>query len=99
MRGAQQLLQSLHAAPHCALYVGSGRTCLASLTQAAHVYRHLASLLPTAPCCSYVRDLERGCFSVHSGVIQKRPGSGPNEPGSFQLVDHIQLATPETAPS
>lgn len=48
---------------------------------------------------SYVRDLERGSFSVHHGVIQKRPGSGPNEPGSFQLVDHVQLDTPAPAPA
>ncbi|PRW58187.1 nudix hydrolase chloroplastic-like [Chlorella sorokiniana] len=47
----------------------------------------------------YVQDLERGSFSVHQGVIQKQPGSGPNEPGSFQLVDHVQLDTPAPAPS
>lgn len=46
-----------------------------------------------------MHDLERGTFSVHHGVIQKRAGSGPNEPGSFQLVDHMELATLAPAPT
>lgn len=40
---------------------------------------------------SYCADLNAGAFSVHHGTIQKRSGSGPNEPGSFQLVGHMQL--------
>lgn len=40
---------------------------------------------------SYVRDLASGSFGVHHGVIRKRPGSGPNEPGSFALEDHMEL--------
>lgn len=38
--------------------------------------------LPTAPA---------------TGVIVKRAGAGPNEPGSFQLVDHFALPTTEVA--
>lgn len=44
-----------------------------------------------APHRSYVRDLASGSFGVHHGVIRKRPGSGPNEPGSFALEDHMEL--------
>lgn len=47
--------------------------------------------------CSYLADQASGRFAVHHGVIQKRKGSGPNEPGSFQLVDHFAL--PTTVPS
>ena len=47
--------------------------------------------------CSYVADLAAGTFSVHHGVIVKRPGSGPNEPGSFLLEGHYAL--PTTLPS
>lgn len=32
-----------------------------------------------------------------TGVIVKRAGAGPNEPGSFQLVDHFALPTTEVA--
>ncbi|PSC68287.1 Nudix hydrolase chloroplastic [Micractinium conductrix] len=46
---------------------------------------------------SYVADLAAGTFSVHHGVIVKRPGSGPNEPGSFLLEGHYAL--PTTLPS
>ncbi|EFN59419.1 hypothetical protein CHLNCDRAFT_18991, partial [Chlorella variabilis] len=46
---------------------------------------------------SYLADQASGRFAVHHGVIQKRKGSGPNEPGSFQLVDHFAL--PTTVPS
>ena len=42
-------------------------------------------------------DLAAGTFSVHHGVIVKRPGSGPNEPGSFLLEGHYAL--PTTLPS
>ncbi|KAL4430953.1 hypothetical protein ABPG75_006209 [Micractinium tetrahymenae] len=46
---------------------------------------------------SYIADLASGTFRVHHGAIQKRPGSGPNEAGSFTLEDHIQM--PTTLPS
>lgn len=48
---------------------------------------------------SYLAELEHGAFSVHHGMIQKAPGSGPNDPGSFQLVDHVVLPTRPPAPS
>lgn len=42
---------------------------------------------------SYVADLASGAFRVHHGVIVKRPGSGPNDPGSFSLENHFALPT------
>ncbi|EFJ46901.1 hypothetical protein VOLCADRAFT_44814, partial [Volvox carteri f. nagariensis] len=37
----------------------------------------------------YCEDLRTGAFRVHHGVIDKRPGSLPNDPGTFQLRDHV----------
>ena len=45
----------------------------------------------------YVEDLRRGRFSVHHGVIDKVAGSLPNEPGSFELKDHIAVETLQSA--
>ncbi|KAK9806792.1 hypothetical protein WJX72_002881 [[Myrmecia] bisecta] len=41
----------------------------------------------------YVEDLQRGKFHIHHGVIDKRPGSGPNDPNSFVLRNHISIPT------
>jgi ADP-ribose/FAD diphosphatase len=35
----------------------------------------------------YIGEREKGAFSYQHGAIIKRPGAGPNEPGSFQLID------------
>jgi hypothetical protein len=43
------------------------------------------------PTCSYLQDLSSGRTTVHHGVIQKAPGSSPNDPGSFRLVDSFEL--------
>ncbi len=43
----------------------------------------------------YVEDLDAGRFRVHHGVIVKQPGSGPNQPGTFTLQQHISLRTTE----
>jgi ADP-ribose/FAD diphosphatase len=32
-----------------------------------------------------------GAFRVHSGAAVKRPSAGPNEPGSFELTEHIAV--------
>ena len=32
-----------------------------------------------------------GAWRVHHGVIQKMPGSAPNDPATFSLVDHIAM--------
>ncbi|KAL4859456.1 Nudix hydrolase 23 [Chlorella vulgaris] len=40
---------------------------------------------------SYLQDLSSGRTTVHHGVIQKAPGSSPNDPGSFRLVDSFEL--------
>lgn len=40
----------------------------------------------------YVEDLEAGRFRVHYGVIDKTPGAGPNQPGTFVLQQHMALA-------
>lgn len=39
----------------------------------------------------YVEDLERGDWRFHHGVVKKKEGSGPNEPGTFALKDYIGL--------
>ncbi|KAG2447835.1 hypothetical protein HYH02_007291 [Chlamydomonas schloesseri] len=39
----------------------------------------------------YLEDLRAGSFRVHHGVIDKRPGSQPNDPGAFALRDHMAL--------
>lgn len=44
------------------------------------------------PTCSYLQDLSSGRTTVHHGVIQKAPGSSPNDPGSFRLVDSFELS-------
>ncbi|GFH23600.1 MutT/NUDIX hydrolase [Haematococcus lacustris] len=39
----------------------------------------------------YQEDLAAGHFRLHHGVIDKRPGSGPNDPASFVVRDHMAL--------
>ncbi|GIL56244.1 hypothetical protein Vafri_11679 [Volvox africanus] len=39
----------------------------------------------------YCEDMRSGAFRLHHGVIEKRPGSLPNDPGAFQLRDHVAL--------
>jgi len=39
----------------------------------------------------YLEDLRTGRFHVHHGVIDKRPGSGPNDPASFEVKQHMAL--------
>lgn len=39
----------------------------------------------------YVDDMQKGRFHVHHGVIDKIPGSQPNDPKSFVLRDHFSL--------
>jgi ADP-ribose pyrophosphatase YjhB (NUDIX family) len=42
---------------------------------------------------AYFADLQAGFFHVHQGKIVKDPGAGPNDPGTFKLVDHFALPT------
>ncbi len=46
---------------------------------------------------NYIQDLAAGAFRVHHGVIDKRPGSQPNDPGTFALREHLAVlcARPE----
>lgn len=39
----------------------------------------------------YVEDLERGDWRFHHGVVKKKEGAGPNEPGTFALKGYIGL--------
>jgi ADP-ribose/FAD diphosphatase len=39
----------------------------------------------------YFDEVAAGAFCVHSGAVVKQPGAGPNEPGSFQLTEHIAV--------
>lgn len=41
----------------------------------------------------YLEDVESGRFRVHHGVIVKKRGAKPNEPGSFVLENHIAVPT------
>ncbi len=41
----------------------------------------------------WVKDLQQGAFHVHHGVIDKTPGSSPNDPATFKLRDHFALRT------
>ncbi|KAI8473624.1 MAG: NUDIX hydrolase domain-like protein [Monoraphidium minutum] len=38
---------------------------------------------------AYCDDLAAGTTSYHHGTIVKAPGSAPNDPASFELVDHF----------
>ena len=40
----------------------------------------------------YLEDLQAGSFRVHHGVIDKRPGSLPNDPATFQVRDHVAMS-------
>lgn len=37
--------------------------------------------------------MQQGRYRVHHGVVAKKPGSGPNEAGAFQLLDHFAVKT------
>jgi hypothetical protein len=39
----------------------------------------------------YVAEAATGDWHVHHGVIDKRPGSAPNDPTSFELREHFAL--------
>lgn len=41
----------------------------------------------------YVSDMESGRFHIHHGVIEKKKGSAPNDPGTFLLKDHFAIPT------
>jgi ADP-ribose/FAD diphosphatase len=43
---------------------------------------------------AFCEDMESGRMSFHHGVVKKTAGAAPNDPGSFELVDHFayQLA-------
>lgn len=41
----------------------------------------------------WVDDKARGNWRVHHGVIDKVPGSSPNDPGTFKLRDHFAMQT------
>mmetsp|Transcript_904 Transcript_904/g.2773 ORF Transcript_904/g.2773 Transcript_904/m.2773 type:complete len:292 (-) Transcript_904:501-1376(-) len=45
---------------------------------------------------AFFEDLESGKWHHHHAVIDKRPGSSPNDPGTFQLRDHITLTLADT---
>lgn len=40
----------------------------------------------------YVQDLRSGTFRVHHGVIDKRPGSAPNDKSSFEVKNHMAFS-------
>lgn len=40
---------------------------------------------------AFCDDLSSGRHSYHHGTILKIPGSSPNDPMSFKLVDHIEM--------
>jgi len=41
----------------------------------------------------YLEDAASGKWRMHHGVIDKQPGSGPNDPGTFYLRDHMSVLT------
>jgi ADP-ribose/FAD diphosphatase len=41
----------------------------------------------------WVKDLQQGTSSFHHGVVDKLPGSSPNDPATFKLRDHFALRT------
>ncbi|KAK9839840.1 hypothetical protein WJX81_005356 [Elliptochloris bilobata] len=41
----------------------------------------------------FVADMRSGQYHIHHGVIAKVPGTQPNDPAGFQLVDHFAIAT------
>ncbi|KAG2492456.1 hypothetical protein HYH03_009397 [Edaphochlamys debaryana] len=47
----------------------------------------------------YLEDLRTGSFRFHHGVIDKRPGSLPNDPGAFVVRDHMALSVDLAGPS
>lgn len=40
---------------------------------------------------AFCEDLEAGKTSYHHGTIRKVPGSAPNDPTSFELIDHFVM--------
>ncbi|GLC44837.1 hypothetical protein PLESTB_001208800 [Pleodorina starrii] len=54
-------------------------------------FDHLAFSSVAVTLRLYLEDMRAGAFRVHHGVIDKRPGSLPNEPGAFQLREHVAL--------
>jgi ADP-ribose/FAD diphosphatase len=39
----------------------------------------------------WVQERQQGRFRVHHGVIDKLPGSSPNDPATLKLTDHFVL--------
>ena len=37
----------------------------------------------------FLEDLQSGRFRMHHGVIDKQPGSSPNDPSTFAVRDHM----------
>ena len=59
-------------------------------------YAEIAFSSITIAIQKYVEDREAGRYSVHHGIIDKKPGSSPNDPSGYELRGYFATPTVHT---
>lgn len=57
--------------------------------------KYFEAMLECVVTQAFFEDLESGTWHHHHAVIEKRPGSAPNDPSNYHLRDHIILTLAE----
>lgn len=48
-------------------------------------------MLDVSPNLCCLQDMASGVWHLHHGVIDKTPGTAPNDPAAFKLTDHFAV--------